>query len=324
MKGGESGAMKGGESAGMKGGESAVMKGGESGAIKTGGGDRGVGPIEGQASPGARAAEAQSMDAVAAKFLAAEAAATPMNEAPAPATARPEPSSIPELLARVDVAQSVEQPFQQLQEWRESEGLHPTKGAAAKLEIQGRTVEGEVFIGKNAHGEDVLLVVNPGSREHAETDVFNQAAEAGLEGGDAHLTVDRELCAYCEQNGAVKSLAKQLKLDSLIVTDPSGTRIIPLKTEQVGHAPRATRAERAEYGEFVSEVQHEVDPHAEEAQAYVRAAERQASRLAQRIAREEAELARPGDEVFAEAERQERDAILKELNIALRSGSKGR
>jgi hypothetical protein len=78
------------------------------------------------------------------------------------------------------------------------------------------------FYGINAHGQPVTLEVNAISATHAETDAFQQAANAGVNGGAGQLFVDSELCGACGANGAVASLARQLGLDSLEVITPSG------------------------------------------------------------------------------------------------------
>jgi RHS repeat-associated protein len=115
---------------------------------------------------------------------------------------------------------------------RQELGLPPagTKDAAVltKLEIGDNT-----FWGINAHGQDVsawkdLRLVNAGTLTHAEGEAFNQAAEAGVVGGHAHLYVDSALCDFCGRNGGVRSMARFLELQSLTVTTPFGTYDIPL------------------------------------------------------------------------------------------------
>jgi hypothetical protein len=68
----------------------------------------------------------------------------------------------------------------------------------------------------------VSLLVNAISESHAETDVFQQAANAGIAGGSAILYVDRVLCQPCGQYGGVQGLARQLRLSSLLVVTPQG------------------------------------------------------------------------------------------------------
>jgi hypothetical protein len=57
-------------------------------------------------------------------------------------------------------------------------------------------------------------------------DAFQQASNANMRGGTGRLFVDTELCKACGQNGGVRSLARQLGLDSLEIVTPSGTIII--------------------------------------------------------------------------------------------------
>jgi RHS repeat-associated protein len=116
--------------------------------------------------------------------------------------------------------------FDDLAELRRGLGL-PAAGSAddgatlARLEIGG-----DKFYGINAHGQPVTLKVNAISKTHAETDAFQQAFNAGAGGGKARLVVDRDLCAACGQNGAVKSLARQLGVTELEVVTPGGTQVI--------------------------------------------------------------------------------------------------
>jgi hypothetical protein len=98
----------------------------------------------------------------------------------------------------------------------------------AKLEIDGSKFFG-VSSGSNPIPRQITLRVNPISRTHAEVDAFQQAYNAGLKGGRARLTVDRDLCRACGQNGGVKGMAKQLNLDELEIISPSGREIIKLK-----------------------------------------------------------------------------------------------
>jgi hypothetical protein len=69
----------------------------------------------------------------------------------------------------------------------------------------------------------IARLPNAISQSHAETDVFQQAAKAGISGGEATLYVDRKLCDACGQNGGVRSLARQLGLSKLTVITPEGT-----------------------------------------------------------------------------------------------------
>ncbi len=62
--------------------------------------------------------------------------------------------------------------------------------------------------------------VNPISRTHAEVDAFQQAAAAGVSGTSGTLYVDRPLCMACGQNGAVRSVARQIGITDLTVVTP--------------------------------------------------------------------------------------------------------
>ena len=116
--------------------------------------------------------------------------------------------------------------FDDLAELRRGLGL-PAAGSAddgatlARLELGG-----DKFYGINAHGQPVTLKVNAISKTHAETDAFQSALNAGGGGGKARLVVDRDLCQACGQNGAVKSMARQMGITELEVVTPSGTQII--------------------------------------------------------------------------------------------------
>jgi hypothetical protein len=103
-------------------------------------------------------------------------------------------------------------------------GLKPGEGTLARLDVGGKR-----FYGINAHGQPVApLGVNAISATHAEADAFAQAARAGVKGGSGTLYVDRALCSSCGTFGAVRSMARQLRLESLEVVTPSGTfTIIP-------------------------------------------------------------------------------------------------
>lgn len=123
--------------------------------------------------------------------------------------------------------------FQELTEYRQQLGLPPAqseedRATVARLEMGGRIFFG-INAGSNPNRRTVTLKVNPISRTHAEADAFQQAFDAGLRGGQARLTVDRDLCRACGQNGGVKGMAKQLGLEELEVIEPSGRQIIILR-----------------------------------------------------------------------------------------------
>lgn len=123
--------------------------------------------------------------------------------------------------------------FQELAEYREQLGLPPAGSESdlstiAKLEIVGTVLFG-VNSSSNPSPRQITLTVNPISRTHAEADAFQQAFDLGFTGGRARLTVDRDLCRACGQNGGVKGMARQLNLDEIEVISPSGREIIRLK-----------------------------------------------------------------------------------------------
>ena len=123
--------------------------------------------------------------------------------------------------------------FQELADYRKQLGL-PLAGSEndrstiAKLEIDGVTFLG-INSSSNPTQRQITLRVNPISRTHAEADAFQQAFDLGFRGGRARLTVDRDLCRACGQNGGVKGMAKQLGLDEIEIISPSGIQTISLK-----------------------------------------------------------------------------------------------
>ncbi len=111
-----------------------------------------------------------------------------------------------------------------LAQFRSELGLQPGQGTLARLDVGGRS-----FYGINAHGQAVTMRVNAISASHAETDAFQQAANAGARGDTATLYVDRPLCDPCGRFGAVRSLARQLGLSELRIVTPQGTYPIQLR-----------------------------------------------------------------------------------------------
>ena len=123
--------------------------------------------------------------------------------------------------------------FQELADYREQLGLPPAgsendRSTIAKLEIDGVTFFG-INSSSNPTQRQITLRVSPISRTHAEADAFQQAFNLGFKGGRARLTVDRDLCRACGQNGGVKGMAKQLGLDEIEIISPSGIQTISLK-----------------------------------------------------------------------------------------------
>jgi hypothetical protein len=123
--------------------------------------------------------------------------------------------------------------FQELAEYRQQLGL-PIAGSesdhstVAKLEIEGRKFFG-INSGSDPNPRYITLRVNLITRSHAEAHALQQAFDAGVRGGRAHLVVDRDLCRACGQNGGVKGMARQLDLEELEVISPSGREVIQLK-----------------------------------------------------------------------------------------------
>jgi hypothetical protein len=94
-------------------------------------------------------------------------------------------------------------------------------GVVARLDVGGRS-----FYGINGHGQATTLRANPITLTHAEGDVFQQAANAGMRGGSGRLFVDSALCGYCGRSGGVRSLVRGLGLERLEVVTPLGIRTI--------------------------------------------------------------------------------------------------
>ena len=123
--------------------------------------------------------------------------------------------------------------FEELAKYRQKLGLPPAgseddRTTIAKLEMGGGVFFG-ISAGSNPNRTKITLKVNPISRTHAEADAFQQAFDAQLRGGRARLTVDRDLCRACGQNGGVKGMARQLGIEEIEVISPSGHQTITLK-----------------------------------------------------------------------------------------------
>lgn len=123
--------------------------------------------------------------------------------------------------------------FDELARYRQQLGLPPAgseddRATIARLEISGRKFFG-ISAASNPNRRKITLRVNPISRTHAEADAFQQALDAELKGGRARLTVDRDLCRACGQNGGVKGMARQLDLEEVEVISPSGRQIITFR-----------------------------------------------------------------------------------------------
>lgn len=120
--------------------------------------------------------------------------------------------------------------FHELAEYRQRLGLPPAgsdtdKSTIAKLEIGGLSFFG-INARNNPQRRQITLSVNPITKDHAEADAFQQAADVSIRGGKARLIVDRELCAACGLRGGVNSMAWQLGIEELEIITPSGSKTI--------------------------------------------------------------------------------------------------
>jgi RHS repeat-associated protein len=118
-------------------------------------------------------------------------------------------------------------PWKQLANYRARENM-PVAGSAADEDTAARLAIGDrVFFGRNAPAQQgrpvTLKPLNAITRTHAEGDVFQQAADAGLlNQAKAVLHVDRDLCDSCGLYGGLGSLIRAIGLKELIVYTPSG------------------------------------------------------------------------------------------------------
>ncbi len=93
--------------------------------------------------------------------------------------------------------------------------------AVARLDIGDQS-----FYGISAHGQPITLGTNSISRTHAEADAFQQALNAGVNGGIGQLYVDRALCPSCGVYNGVGTMMRRLGLQELQVSTPGETQII--------------------------------------------------------------------------------------------------
>jgi MafB19-like deaminase len=123
--------------------------------------------------------------------------------------------------------------FRELTEYRQMLGLSSAGSESDRATVAKLEIGDESFFGVNSNNNPIrrkiTLTVNPISRTHAEADAFQQAFDLGFRGGRARLTVDRDLCRACGQNGGVKGMARQLNLDEIEIISPSGCQIIVLR-----------------------------------------------------------------------------------------------
>ncbi|WP_369157308.1 deaminase [Candidatus Thiodiazotropha sp. LNASS1] len=123
--------------------------------------------------------------------------------------------------------------FNDLADRRDELGL-PTAGSdgdnatLAKLVINGNTYYGINSSLQSPRTEITLTRVNAQTRTHAEAEVVQKAINDGNAGtaGIAEMWVDRDPCRACGAPGnGLRSLARNLGVDELIVHGPSGTQI---------------------------------------------------------------------------------------------------
>jgi len=83
--------------------------------------------------------------------------------------------------------------------------------------------------GNNPYPRQITFKINPITKNHAEADAFQQAADAGVKGGKACLIVDRDLCDACGLRGGVNSMDWQLGIEKLEIITPSGSKTITVQ-----------------------------------------------------------------------------------------------
>jgi hypothetical protein len=117
---------------------------------------------------------------------------------------------------------------QQLADFRQGLNLPPAGSqgdeyTVSKLEMPG----GQEYYGVNAHGQPTTLTqINAITPTHAEGDAAQQAINDGAvgQGGTARMFTDRDPCWSCGRSNGIGSLARNLGVDEIQATSPSGTR----------------------------------------------------------------------------------------------------
>lgn len=105
-------------------------------------------------------------------------------------------------------------------------GSQTDKSTLAKLEIDRNSYYGVNKGDQNPKTEITLEKVNAITKTHAEADATQKAIN-GCKIGSAKtavLWVDRDPCPSCGKNGGLRSLARNLGVEELIVHPPSGTK----------------------------------------------------------------------------------------------------
>jgi hypothetical protein len=109
----------------------------------------------------------------------------------------------------------------------------PAAGAAndtatlSRLEINGKSFDGINSGLQNPKSGITLDRVNAQTKTHAEAEAVQRAVDAGMQGQAkrAEMWVDRDPCDSCGKYGGLRSLARNLGVDELVVHSPSGTQV---------------------------------------------------------------------------------------------------
>lgn len=122
--------------------------------------------------------------------------------------------------------------FDSLAARRAELGLPPA-GAAndsatlSRLEVGGKSFDGINSGLQNPKADIRLDRVNAQTKTHAEGEAVQHAVDAGLAGKSkrAEMWVDRDPCSSCGKYGGLRSLARNLGVEELVVHSPSGTQV---------------------------------------------------------------------------------------------------
>ena len=153
-----------------------------------------------------------------------------------PASARDNLGRIKDAVARFDKAPGPllgpQHGTSALAAQRAARGLPPAGAEGDASTVAMIRLRGQDYFGVNGSVQNprttiTLDRVNAQTRTHAEADAVQQALNgtAAKRGGQAEMWVDRDLCRSCGPNGGMRSLARNLGVDELIVHTPSGTQI---------------------------------------------------------------------------------------------------